>query len=70
VSVDGVVSGTDQGFGNGITEEDGHDTVGLRVSVVLVEGDQDQGALHEVGVLEERSQPRLRNSPATVTELS
>jgi len=59
VSVDSVISCADHIFGNGITEQDGHDTVRLGVGVVLVEGDQNQGALHEVGVLQERSQPAL-----------
>ena len=59
MGVDGVIGCADHILGNGISKENRHDTVRLKISVVLVEGDQDQCALHEVGVLQQRRQPAL-----------
>ena len=59
MGIDSVIGCADHVLGNGISKENRHDAVRLGVSVVLVEGDQDQCAFHEVGVLKERSQPAL-----------
>ena len=47
------VCGADEVAGDGVAEEDGHDVVLLRVGFVFVEGDEDEGVVHEVFVCEE-----------------
>lgn len=54
VVVEGVVDGSLEVVGDGTAEEDGEDLVGDTVGLVLVEGQQDQGVVHEVLVAEER----------------
>ena len=53
VGVEGVVNGTLQVVGDGTAEEDGVDAVLLLVRGDLVEGDEDQGVLAEVVVLQQ-----------------
>ena len=47
------VYGADEVLRDGVAEEDGHDVVLLRVGDVFVEGDEDEGVVHEVFVFHE-----------------
>lgn len=60
VGVEGVIGSTLQVLGDGTTNEEGVDTVGDGVVSRLVEGDQDEGILGEVLVLEERRNEALK----------
>lgn len=53
VVIVGGIAGADQVRGNGVAEQDGEDAVLDRVGLVFVEGDEDEGVLHEVLVVEE-----------------
>lgn len=57
VRVEGVVGGILQMLRNGPTEEDAEDTVRFGVRHVLVEGEEDERAVHEVRVIEEGAHP-------------
>ena len=53
VIVEVGVGGADEVIGDGVTEENGEDAVLNGVGFVLVEGDEDEGILHEIGVIQE-----------------
>lgn len=53
------IGSADELFGYGIAEEDGEDFVLDAVGLVLIEGDEDEGVVHEVLVLEEGSEESL-----------
>lgn len=60
VGVEGIIGGTLQVLGDGTTNKEGVDTVGDGVVSRLVEGNQDEGILGEVLVLEERGNEALK----------
>lgn len=60
VGVEGVVGGALQVLGDGAAQQDGVDAVLLLVGGGLVEGDQDEGVLGEVVVLEEGGHEALQ----------
>ena len=53
VGIEGGIGGALQGLGDSVAEEDGVDFIRLRISFVFVEGEEDEGVLHEVLVREE-----------------
>lgn len=56
VIVEVGVGCADQMLGDGVTEENREDAVLDGVGFVLVEGDEDESVLHEVGVIQERGE--------------
>ena len=64
VGVKGVIRGAYKTLGDRITKENAEDSVGLVVGLVLVVGQEDQSALHEVFVVQKRLQPSTLPSGA------
>lgn len=56
VVVEVVVGGANKMLGNGITKEDTKNMVLVGIRLVLIPGDQDEGVVHKVLVLQERLQ--------------
>ena len=54
VVVEVVIGGSDELLGYGVAEEDTQDSVLYSISLVFIEGDQDEGVLHESLVVEQR----------------
>lgn len=57
MGVEGVIGGTLEVLWDGASEENAKEFVALGVGLVLIKGDEDQGLLHEVGVVEQRADP-------------
>ena len=55
-----VVSSTDEMLRDGIAEKNAEDLVLVGVGLVLVEGNEHQGVVHEVLVLKQRSEEALQ----------
>lgn len=59
VVVESVIRGSVEGLGDSAAEEEGEDFVGGGVGVYLVEGEDDEGVVHEVLVCEEGGEEGL-----------
>lgn len=57
VRVEGVICGALEMFGNDTAKENGEGLVGCGVGFDLVPGDEDEGVIHEVAVVQERCKP-------------
>ncbi len=50
--VEAVVGGAVSGFGHSASKENAEDLVGPLVGVILIEGQEDQGSVHKVGIVQ------------------
>lgn len=55
-----VVGGADEVLGDGVADEDGENPVLDGVGLVLIEGDEDKGVVHEALVIQERGEEGLQ----------
>lgn len=55
-----VVGGADELLGDSVTKENAEDAVLDGVGLVLVEGEEDEGVVHEVGVVQEGGKELLQ----------